>query len=108
MTPEPELPPYPTIPPWPRLKVFIFGAMWAILCALPPTIIILRDWATRWDDPVDWGMIAHMTSANIVIALIAYWRKYRALIQAPPGSPMATVIATVLVPQQVAPPEEKQ
>ncbi len=88
MSPDTPIPPIPTIPKWPQVKVFLWGAIWTIGCALAPTGVIILDWVRRWDDPPDWTMIAHMSATSCIFGLIAYVRKHKALLQEPPKPPV--------------------
>ena len=74
------------LPPWPKVKIFLLGAVWAVLASLGPVAILVYDWLKRWDDPIDWGMVIHLAEVTAGTALVMYWRKYKALLQIPPAT----------------------
>jgi len=70
-----------------KLKIFLLGALWAVCGGLIPVGTLLWDWISRWSDPPDWTMVIHQAVLCSGLALIGYWRKYKAwLMQPPEGS----------------------
>ena len=65
------------------MKLFLEGAMWAGVNSLPPVgIAIANYWHRR--QRVDWEEVGPLLAATIITALVAYWRKYKALIALQP------------------------
>lgn len=68
-----------------KLRFFVLGASWAVLLTMGPVGITLWDAVQHYNDPVDWPQIEKLAAASAVPALIAYWRKHKALLEIPPG-----------------------
>lgn len=80
--PQPELPP---VPSWRNLKIFLWGALWIVLGALGPVGYTIWSWVTDPLDPtIDWHHLLKLAGACAGPALVAYWRKHKALLSPPP------------------------
>jgi hypothetical protein len=55
-----------------------------MLAAMGPVAVLLINWTNRWSDPPDWMIVGQVAAACAITGGVAYWRKYRALIQLPP------------------------
>jgi len=75
-------------PKWSDLKVFLLGALWIVLLSLGPVAWTIWMWVT---DPVDntisWHQLAGLAGTCAGPALVAYWRKHKALLEPPPDKP---------------------
>jgi hypothetical protein len=76
------------------LHVFALGMAWAIISAMAPLGILIYDWVTRWSDPPDPTMLIHVGLVCAAGGAIAYWRKYKALLQLPPELELARQLAS--------------
>jgi len=75
----------PWIPTRGNLRTFFLGGVWFCAGGLVPALMELWEAVTTYQGaPIEWPHIAKMAAAGSAPLAIAYWRKYRALIQEPP------------------------
>lgn len=97
----PDIPVLPPLPSWHKMRVFVLLGVWTIAGALLPAA------TTMWDDWyhnefTDWPKLQRTSGITAGMAALAYWRKYRAWLLAPPG----TEIVKTTVAQMAAAPTE--
>lgn len=80
----PDIPP---IPSWSNLKVFLWGALWAVVSGAAPAGVMVYDWLKDWDTPINWGEVEHIALVGVITGLFTYWRKHKALLAPPPNQP---------------------
>ncbi len=90
-TPEhpPDLPPIPRLPMWADLRVFLWGGVWAVFGGLGLAGALVLDSLINYGDyvePIAWGQVRRMAVGGALAAGLAYWRKYKALLELPPGA----------------------
>lgn len=76
------------------LKVFLLGMIWTVCLSMAPVGVMLVYWLQHWDDAPDWNMFAQVFVTCAIGAVVAYWRKYKALLALPPSLEMARELAT--------------
>jgi hypothetical protein len=70
----------PFIPSYAAVKTFFLGALWVVLLSLPAVAVEMTD-----DYELDWRHLLKVGGAVAGPGLVAYWRKYRAMIMPPPA-----------------------
>lgn len=68
------------IPP----KIFIYGFVITVGCALAPFFLFIWDWYDKFDDAPPVNMIWHQLALCGGGGAILYWRKYKAQLELPP------------------------
>ena len=72
------------MPSWSELKVFLWGAVWVVLLSLGPVLWVIWSWVTDpYDQTISWHQLAGLAGTCTGPALVAYWRKNRALLKLP-------------------------
>ena len=68
--------------------------VWTVCLSMAPVGVMLVYWLQHWDDAPDWNMFAQVFATCAIGAVIAYWRKYKALLALPPSLELARELAT--------------
>lgn len=97
MTPDPDAPTLPfRLPPWGKLKIALECLAWTIILALYPCGVLIWQWLDDpFDKSIDWRALYQMARACAVPAAGAFILKYRAWLQAPPGTKLVQKTVSV-------------
>lgn len=66
------------------LKAFALGLLWAGISATGPSAFLALD-SLSTGQPVNWHQCGRVSLGCAGMGAVAYYRKYRALLQLPPG-----------------------
>jgi hypothetical protein len=68
--------------------------VWCIASSMAPLAVLILDWTARWTDPPDPTMLWHVGLTCAIGGGVAFWRKYKALLQLPPDLALARELAS--------------